>query len=487
MKYKNFIYNAERGFVFAYVPKVACTNWKSLMRYMAGHEDWLNNKLAHDKQRSGLRFLDLETDDSQILADPDIKKYAMVRDPYSRTLSAYLNKVEKRLPVRHGEKSDHFEKIVDEIEQFRKSTLQDDVFPEINFEVFLLWLKYSKSWHVGDEHWAPQHVLLKQPELGFDFIGRFEDLQEDAARILREIGCDKSFPSQKDVKFAPTNAKSKIDRYYTDDTRTLVNELFERDFQIFGYKKTMSKAPAVTQPLKRHPIKLDAFKKIKDLKIPVGSIIDIGVLNGTEELMQAYPGKHHILVEPVSEFFPAIRKKYDEAGLDYTLIEAAASNKDGTARLRTVSVNQGKSITHARMVNFDGQGDEFRDVQSRTVASIVSGGDFVGPFLLKVDVDGAEEMVMKGAESILHQCSVVCIEVGALNFFDRIELLLKHGFVLFDIVDLCYFDNRLAQFDFIFVNKNMINQQQSAIFFGGFSAAKWQAYRPNAVDTETTA
>ena len=44
--YRNFIYNAERGFVFAYVPKVACTNWKSLLRYMAGHDDWLDNKLS---------------------------------------------------------------------------------------------------------------------------------------------------------------------------------------------------------------------------------------------------------------------------------------------------------------------------------------------------------------------------------------------------------------------------------------------------------
>ncbi|MCR9222563.1 MAG: FkbM family methyltransferase [Hyphomonas sp.] len=485
MRYKNFIYNEERGFVFAYVPKVACTNWKSLMRYMVGKEDWLDNKLAHDKTGSGLRFLDADSNESDVLTNPDVKKFAMVRDPYSRTLSAYLNKVEKRLPVRPSKKTDHFEKIVDEIEQFRQVFLQDDVYPEINFEVFLLWLKYSKSWHVGDEHWAPQHILLKQPGLRFDFIGRFEELQRDAAHILSEIGCDQSFPSQKDVKFAPTNAKSKIDHYYTDATRTLVNDLFERDFQCFGYEKTMSSSPAVTRPLKRHPVKIDAFKKIKDLKIPVGSIIDVGVLNGTEELMQAYPGKHHILVEPVSEFFPAIRKKYDEAGLDYTLIEAAASNKDGTTRLRTVSVNQGKSITHARMVNFDGQGDEFRDVRSRTVASIVSSGEFVGPFLLKVDVDGAEEMVMQGAERVLHQCSVVCIEVGAQNFFDRIDLLLKHGFVLFDIVDLCYFDNRLAQFDFIFVNKNMLNQQQAAIFFGGFSAAKWQAYRPNALNSNT--
>lgn len=49
MNYKNFIYDEARGFVFAYVPKVACTNWKSLLRFMAGEKDWLDNRRAHDK------------------------------------------------------------------------------------------------------------------------------------------------------------------------------------------------------------------------------------------------------------------------------------------------------------------------------------------------------------------------------------------------------------------------------------------------------
>ena len=74
--YKNFIYMEDRGFLFAYVPKVACTNWKSLLRYMSGKEDWLDNKLAHDKALGGLRYLDLNGEDAEILLDPSIRKYA---------------------------------------------------------------------------------------------------------------------------------------------------------------------------------------------------------------------------------------------------------------------------------------------------------------------------------------------------------------------------------------------------------------------------
>lgn len=234
--YKNFIYMEDRGFIFAYVPKVACTNWKSLLRYMSGKEDWLDNKLAHDKALGGLRYLDLNGEDAEILLDPSIRKYAMVRDPFSRILSAYLNKVEFLLPPKPAtEGEDHFCKVVREIDIFRRDVLGQAHSPEITFEVFLLWLRDSGSWFTKDEHWAPQVTLLRQPDVAFDIVGRFENLSEDATRILAAMGCDQAFPTPKDVKFAPTQATEKMKNYYSDAERSLVEDLFAEDLDVFGY------------------------------------------------------------------------------------------------------------------------------------------------------------------------------------------------------------------------------------------------------------
>lgn len=235
--YKNFIYMEEQGFLFAYVPKVACTNWKSLLRYMAGAEDWLNNKRAHDKVNAGLRYLDpADAADMALLQDRSLRKYAMVRDPYSRTLSAYLNKVESRLPVQpESEGENHFCKVVRDIDHFRQEQLDTSLYPEITFEVFLLWLRDSTSWFRHDEHWAPQVALLRQPEVAFDILGRFENLSQDAPRMLAAMGCDQGFPSQKDVKFAPTKATDKLATYYTPVRQALVEELFAEDFAAFGF------------------------------------------------------------------------------------------------------------------------------------------------------------------------------------------------------------------------------------------------------------
>jgi len=235
--YKNFIYDEDRGFLFAYVPKVACTNWKSLLRHMAGQEDWLDNRRAHDKENGGLRYLDLsKPEDQALLQNPILRKYAMVRDPYSRILSAYLNKVEARLPVSPQiEGEDHFCAVVRDIDRFRQEHLSPADYPEINFEVFLRWLQHGKSWFTKDEHWTAQATLLRQPEVRFELLGRFENMTEDAAQLLHAMGCDQGFPSQRDVNFSPTKATEKMAQYYTKACQEHVKTFFAADFILFGY------------------------------------------------------------------------------------------------------------------------------------------------------------------------------------------------------------------------------------------------------------
>ena len=91
--FENFIWVKSRSLVFVYVPKVACTNWKCVMRYLEGYEDYLDSRKAHDRKLGGLTYLSQCEDRDRILADTNIPKFSFVRNPYTRILSAYLNKV----------------------------------------------------------------------------------------------------------------------------------------------------------------------------------------------------------------------------------------------------------------------------------------------------------------------------------------------------------------------------------------------------------
>ena len=93
-KYYNFIVNNDKKIVFAYVPKVACSNWKSIMRYLAGFSDYLDLTLAHDRSKSGLKYLSDIEDPIGVIKNKEIKKrtynYAHAFVPHLFSLIYFL-------------------------------------------------------------------------------------------------------------------------------------------------------------------------------------------------------------------------------------------------------------------------------------------------------------------------------------------------------------------------------------------------------------
>lgn len=228
----------------------------------------------------------------------------------------------------------------------------------------------------------------------------------------------------------------------------------------------------------RLPLKTQAFRRLNEMGVPVETVIDVGVLSCTGPLMQTYPDKLHVLVEPIEEFAPRIQQIYKDRNIQHELILAAMAAEDGEVVMQTKSVRDGAAITHSRIVDTEGQGRDFRTVKAQTAASLIAEKGYKGPFLLKIDVDGAELDILKGARPILDQCSVICVEVGIKNIVQRADFIVRAGFQPFDLVDLCYYDRRLVQADMIFVNDRIIKEMDLEIYRDGFDINKWEAYEP---------
>jgi len=229
---ENFIYGSKAQIVFAYIPKAACSNWKCILRYLQGYSNYLDTNIFHDRKKSGLIYLSELENAEEILYNASIPKLTFVRNPYTRILSAYLNKIK---PFSENESilDMNFYQIYINIDNFRKKH-----FPKkkiVDFECFINWLYESKNCYTQNEHWIPQSTILGLDKVKFDFIGKFERFSTDVAKILKIMKCDIPFPTQKDINFPPTRANELVDYYYNSELVEKVKKIYLNDFLLLNY------------------------------------------------------------------------------------------------------------------------------------------------------------------------------------------------------------------------------------------------------------
>jgi len=138
---------------------------------------------------------------------PSLFKFTVVRNPYTRTLSAYLDKIERRA-LRAGKES--------------------------SFRDFLLQAKSQRRFLFSNAHWAPQSSLMLIPVEQFDFIGKVESLSDDLAEITRRIRPELE-QTLSSFKKNATGAGDKLRQYYDDELIALVQDLYRDDFTTFNY------------------------------------------------------------------------------------------------------------------------------------------------------------------------------------------------------------------------------------------------------------
>lgn len=79
---------------------------------------------------------------------------------------------------------------------------------------------------------APQHLLLAddREQIGMDFVGRFETLQDSFGEICRRIGIPADgLPQENPTRHGGDG------RYLDDELREWAADFYRKDFELFGY------------------------------------------------------------------------------------------------------------------------------------------------------------------------------------------------------------------------------------------------------------
>jgi FkbM family methyltransferase len=148
------------------------------------------------------------------------------------------------------------------------------------------------------------------------------------------------------------------------------------------------------------------------------TIIDVGVGHGTPELYAAFPDARLILVEPVSEFFKEIAQIL--ARRRGVHIPAAAWSSEGELDLQVEPGDSTRSSHYPRHPLESAKHTPTpRRVPVTTLDRIIAEHPFPEPFGLKIDTEGAELEVIRGAAATLARTLFVIAEVSVLR--DRFE------------------------------------------------------------------
>jgi FkbM family methyltransferase len=216
----------------------------------------------------------------------------------------------------------------------------------------------------------------------------------------------------------------------------------------------------------------DNIKKYIIPYLPSGSVIqmiDIGAHQGkfTDDLLNHYTVKEAILIEPIPRLANLLKNKYptnkyhiyqnvvsdnDEIAIDFFINEFAETSSLLKIRSEMKELENVATQLVSRV-----------KVVARTLDAIVAESGFRYIDLIKLDVQGAEHLVIKGATNTLTKTKLLWTELSfkplyedSSIFHQIYELLVENNFVLLELSPGYRASNReLLQVDALFVNSKL--------------------------------
>jgi hypothetical protein len=218
-------------YVYIETPKVACSSIKLILQRIELKDFNLNKDMdiLHNREYSPLLKPTQVGDFGEIIKKKEFFKFCFVRNPYTRILSAYLDKIASK-------NEDTFRKhcIYTQLGYDFRSTEQT-----ISFKDFVR----SISTHpikMMDPHWRPQYYQTLQDFVDYDFIGRFESIERDIEFVVKKIAGRKGKKYITQSRTHKTGADSLIRQYYTEEIRDMVYTKYRKDFNYFGYSSVLN-------------------------------------------------------------------------------------------------------------------------------------------------------------------------------------------------------------------------------------------------------
>lgn len=216
----NYLINASQKHRYIYVetPKAACTTIKRVLQRaeVDGDASRLGDNV-HDRDASPIRRAADDIDGfRQLLNDPSTFKFCFVRNPFTRSLSCYLDKI-----------------VANEWERNRLA-------PGLGFNASTppSYVEFLRAVERQDEadrdiHWCTQTYLLRPKKIRYSYIGRFETFHQNFTHVCDRLGISEYLDLNRTAH--ATGADERRASYFGEEEIDLIRSIYRHDFENFGY------------------------------------------------------------------------------------------------------------------------------------------------------------------------------------------------------------------------------------------------------------
>lgn len=157
--------------------------------------------------------------------------FCFVRNPWDWFVSQFFwnqdpNPISKKRLVRHPIETTRT--YIENRQKRRYLRELDLLSSEEIYETYAL-LRQYRGVHEADSLFQYHYVYAPDGTRLVDYVGRFESINKEFREIMRRIGIEEELPHRN------TTSHRSYKSYYTEATKDLVGELYEKDIDAFGY------------------------------------------------------------------------------------------------------------------------------------------------------------------------------------------------------------------------------------------------------------
>ncbi|KAM8775472.1 carbohydrate sulfotransferase 8 isoform 2-T6 [Rhynchonycteris naso] len=226
--------------LYCEVPKAGCSNWKRVLMVLAGLASSTTD-IQHNTVHYGSALKRLDTFDRQGILHrlSTYTKMLFVREPFERLVSAFRDKFEHPNSYYHPV----FGKAI--LARYRANASREALRTGsgVRFSEFMQYLLDVHRPVGMDIHWDHVSRLCSPCLIDYDFVGKFESMEDDANFFLSLIHAPQNltFPRFKDRHSQEARTTTRITHQYFAQLSALQRQraydFYYMDYLMFNYSK----------------------------------------------------------------------------------------------------------------------------------------------------------------------------------------------------------------------------------------------------------